>query len=51
MGIQAILQAEQIILMAFGQEKASIVAETVKGNVRTNVPASVPQLHRNVTVA
>ena len=50
MGIQAILQAEQIVLMAFGQEKASIVAETVKGNVRTNVPASVLQLHRNVTV-
>lgn len=50
MGIQAILQAEQIVLMAFGHEKASIVAETVKGNVRTNVPASVLQLHRNVTV-
>ncbi|MHB1651009.1 MAG: 6-phosphogluconolactonase [Desulfitobacteriaceae bacterium] len=50
MGIQAILQAEQIVLMAFGHQKASIVAETVKGNVRTNVPASVLQLHRNVTV-
>lgn len=50
MGIQAILQAEQIVLMAFGSQKASIVAETVKGSVRTNVPASVLQLHRNVTV-
>ena len=50
MGVQAILQAERIILMAFGEEKAEIVARAVLGDVRTDVPASILQLHRNVTV-
>ena len=50
MGVQAILHAERIVLMAFGEEKAAIVAEAVLGNVRTDVPASILQLHRNVTV-
>lgn len=50
MGVQAILQAEQIILMAFGFEKAAIVARAVLGSVRTDVPASILQLHRKVTV-
>lgn len=50
MGVQAILQAERIVLMAFGSEKAGIVAEAVLGSVRTDVPASILQLHRKVTV-
>ena len=50
MGVQAILQAERILLLAFGSEKADIVAEAVRGNVRTDVPASILQLHRNATV-
>lgn len=50
MGVQAILQAERIVFMAFGRTKAAIVAEAVKENVRTEVPASVLQLHRNVTM-
>jgi len=50
MGVQAILQSEQIIMMAFGAEKAHIVAAAVLGNVRTDVPASILQLHRRVTV-
>ncbi len=50
MGVQAILQAERIILMAFGEEKAEIVARAVLGDVRTDVPASILQLHRDVTV-
>ncbi|MDQ0189851.1 glucosamine-6-phosphate deaminase [Alicyclobacillus cycloheptanicus] len=49
-GMQAILQAEEIVLMAFGQKKAHIIAETVLGEIRTEVPASVLQLHKNVTV-
>lgn len=50
MGVQAILQAKQIILMAFGKEKAEIVVKAVTGEVRTDVPASILQLHRDVTV-
>lgn len=50
MGVQAILQAKQIVLMAFGEEKSEIIAKTFLGNVRTNLPASILQLHSNVTV-
>lgn len=49
MGVQAILQARQIVLMAFGDEKAEIVAKAVRGEVRTDIPASILQLHRDVT--
>jgi glucosamine-6-phosphate deaminase len=49
MGVQAILQSKQIILMAFGEEKASIVAKAVQGEVRTDIPATILQLHRDVT--
>lgn len=50
MGVQAILQAKQIVLMAFGEEKADIIAKMVDGEVRTEIPASVLQLHRDVTL-
>lgn len=50
LGVQAILQADQIVLMAFGSEKANIIAQSVLGEVRTDVPASILQLHKNVTV-
>jgi glucosamine-6-phosphate deaminase len=50
MGVQAILQAKQIVLMAFGEEKADIVARAIQGEVRTDIPASILQLHRDVTI-
>ncbi len=50
MGVQSILQAKQIVLMAFGREKADIIAKSVLGDVRTDVPASILQLHRDVIV-
>lgn len=50
MGVKAILQFEQIVLMAFGREKAEIVAKTVSGGVRTDIPASILHLHSDVTV-
>ncbi len=50
MGVQAILQARKIILMAFGMEKAEIVAKAIRGEVRTDVPASILLLHPDVTV-
>lgn len=50
MGVQAILQANRIVLMAFGEEKADIIAKAIQGGVATDVPASILQLHANVTV-
>ncbi|WP_067624032.1 glucosamine-6-phosphate deaminase [Alicyclobacillus acidiphilus] len=49
LGVQAILQAKRIVLMAFGKEKADAVAKSIQGQVRTDVPASILQLHRDVT--
>ena len=50
MGVQSILQAKRIVLMAFGVEKANIIEHVVTGNVSTNIPASILQLHQDVTV-
>lgn len=49
MGVQAILQAKQIVLMAFGYDKAKVVAQAVQGQIRTDLPATMLQLHRDVT--
>ncbi|EPZ42133.1 glucosamine-6-phosphate deaminase [Alicyclobacillus acidoterrestris] len=50
MGVQSILQAKQIILLAFGEHKAEIIREALKDGIRTDVPASILQLHKDVTV-
>ncbi len=49
MGIQSILQAKVIILMAFGRNKAHSVKRALSGEVSTRVPASFLQMHPNVT--
>lgn len=50
MGIKSIMQAKEIILMASGGSKADAIYATVNGPVTTDVPASVLQLHPNVTL-
>ncbi|MCL6443252.1 MAG: glucosamine-6-phosphate deaminase [Alicyclobacillus sp.] len=49
MGLQSILQAKQILLLAFGREKAKAIADATYGEVKTSSPASMLQLHPNVT--
>lgn len=49
MGIQSILRAKEIILMAFGHDKAVAVRRALSGEVSTEVPASFLQMHPNVT--
>lgn len=49
MGVQSILLSKQIILLAFGEEKAQAVLEAYSGDVSTSLPASILQLHSNVT--
>ena len=49
MGVGTILKADKILLIA-GADKKSIVEEALYGKVTPQVPASVLQLHRNVTV-
>lgn len=50
MGMQSIMDADQIVLMAFGKGKAWAVNQMVNGEVTTEVPASILQKHSNVTI-
>lgn len=50
MGIKAIMQAKKIIIVVNGAGKAEIVKEAFTGPVTPKVPASVLQLHNDVTL-
>lgn len=50
MGVKTVMQARSIILMAIGSAKAPIMREMLQGPVTEKVPASVLQLHPDVTV-
>ena len=47
MGISTILKARQIILMAWGQAKATVVQKAVEGHVTEQIPASLLQQHND----
>lgn len=49
MGISTIRKAKRIVLMAWGINKASMIKETIEGNISSEVPASYLQHHDNVT--
>ena len=49
MGIKTVMHARSIILIALGENKADAVAKSVNGKIDTAVPASVLQLHPDVT--
>jgi len=49
MGMKAILSAKKIVLLATGEAKADAVFKSIKGKVTPQVPASVLQLHNDVT--
>ncbi len=49
-GIKTIMKSRRIVLMATGKEKAKIVKKAFFGDITEEVPASVLQLHPNVTV-
>ncbi|MHB1629451.1 MAG: glucosamine-6-phosphate deaminase [Bacilli bacterium] len=49
-GVTDIFRAARIVLMAFGEEKADIVARAIKDPITTHIPASLLRLHADVTV-
>lgn len=49
MGINTILKAKRIILLAWGPAKAPVVQRSVEGNVTEGVPASLLQQHGDCT--
>ncbi len=50
MGIQTIMSAKKILVVVSGKDKAAIVKEAFFGPVTPNVPASILQLHPDVTI-
>lgn len=50
MGIKSIMQAKKILVVVSGEDKADIVAKAFAGPVTPEVPASVLQLHNDVTL-
>ena len=49
-GIGTILEARQLVLLAFGEGKAQAVARAVEGPVTEDLPASALQLHPRATI-
>jgi glucosamine-6-phosphate deaminase len=49
MGIGTILKAREIIIMAWGEGKSSVVARSIEGEISNHVPATYLQQHPHVT--
>lgn len=50
MGVGTMMSAHKIILMAWGENKAEVVARVVEGDFGPDCPASFFQLHQNVKI-
>ena len=50
MGIKTIMRSRRILLLASGEEKAMATEKAIEGPVTKEIPASVLQLHPDVTV-
>ena len=50
MGIQTIMEAKKILMVISGRDKATIAKKVFFGDITPKVPASILQLHHDVTV-
>lgn len=50
MGVKTISSARKIVLIAVGSAKATAIAKAVNGKITPQVPASILQMHDDVTV-
>ncbi|MDK2807835.1 MAG: glucosamine-6-phosphate deaminase [Clostridiales bacterium] len=50
MGIRSIMQAKKIVVLVSGEKKASIVEKAFFGPVTPQIPASILQMHPDVTL-
>ncbi|MGB4415298.1 MAG: 6-phosphogluconolactonase [Paludibacter sp.] len=50
-GLSTLLNADQVILLAWGENKSAILKEVIEGRADDNVPASFLQLHKNAMAA
>jgi glucosamine-6-phosphate deaminase len=49
MGVGTIMEAREIVLMAWGEGKSRIIRKTVEGEISDHVPATYLQNHQNTT--
>lgn len=49
MGVRPIMYAKKVLTLVYGKEKAQILRNTLQGPITPQVPASLLQLHPNVT--
>lgn len=49
MGISTVLEAKRVVLLAWGQNKAEVIQETIEGEVTSKKPATYLQNHPNVS--
>jgi len=49
-GIDTMMSAKQIILMAWGEDKAQAVKNIVEGPIRSDIPATYLQKHDNISM-
>lgn len=50
MGIKTIMYSKRIVLLASGHSKAEAIYKTINGKINPEIPASILQLHQDVTV-
>lgn len=50
LGFKGIMMSKKILLLASGKSKAQAIANMLKGDISTNNPSSLLNLHQNVTV-
>jgi len=50
MGIKSVMQAKKILLVVSGEDKRDILAKALYGKVTPQIPASILQLHNDLTV-
>lgn len=50
MGVETIMEARKVFLLAWGEEKADIIKKAVEDKISDSLPASYLQMHQNATV-
>lgn len=50
MGVGSIMKAKKIVILACGEQKARAIGQALGGRINTRVPATLLQLHRDVSM-
>lgn len=50
MGIKSIMEANKIVVIVSGEGKAQILKDVIEGPITPSVPASILQIHKDVTI-